>query len=573
MNEGEEAAIDRARPDDASSVPPENIAYDAMQNELQSVLAAPDFARAPIMKRLLSFLVQETLEGRGEQLKAYSVAVDGLGRAPDYDARADSYPRVQVGRLRRLLDNHYAGTRPAGGLRLTIPSGRYRVMMEPVDSLETDRNITGVNPPAGKPLFFLLSMVALAMLIAAATLLTMHFLPDHAKAPGAVHDRPILELGGSSMARDSAFGNAVRAALINGLGRSDVYDLRPQRRSGQLDPKAATPRYKLDADLLDGPRPRLFLRLSMAGPGRLIWSADVSFPHGDLAKSAAIDTVLAPLMASVGKVDGLVAIHELQANEGRTALGYNCLLLYHRYRNERAARELETVQSCIERSLRARPGNADLQAAAAHLTIERMANPTADGRQRSALLATARRHAQLAIQIDPFSPWANAVLARLALERGSCPQTVNFAIRAGELQPFDPVLLADIGLYLVNCDDRRAEALIRRAIAIDDDSEGRFYSPLLLLGIGRGDRALAQEALAQMARPLVGHDGRFHLISAAGYAMLGDIPRARSAWRTLEIDNATVARDPRAYLERLGYAESLSSILVGHLRRAGLTLR
>ena len=41
-----------------------------MREELQSVLASSDFSRAPIMKQLLCFLVEETAAGRGDQLKA-----------------------------------------------------------------------------------------------------------------------------------------------------------------------------------------------------------------------------------------------------------------------------------------------------------------------------------------------------------------------------------------------------------------------------------------------------------------------------------------------------------------------
>lgn len=569
----DEAAIDRHDADTASrSSAVDRPPPDPMRQELLAVLSAPDFSRAPIMKRLLSFLVEETAAGRGDQLKAYSVAVDGLGRAPDYDARADSYPRVQVGRLRRMLDTHYAATRPAGGLRLTIPSGRYRVVMEPADGLAVaDQQAAATGGQPTRPMAFLLSVLALILLVAGAAILAIQLLPDRAMAPVAPRDRPILELDGTTMARGSPFGNMIRASLINGLGRSDIYDLRPMRRSGVADPHAVTPRYRLGADLVEGPTPRLFLRLSMVGPDRLIWSGDVSFPQGERPDAVAIDTALAPLIASVGKVNGLIAIHELQANDGRKAVGYSCILLYHRYRKERSTGELENVEACIERSLRADPGNADLQAAAAHLAIERMASSTADARQRPALLATARRHAQLAAQIDPFNPWTNAARARVALARGSCAQTINFATRASQLQPYDPVLLADTGLYMVDCDDDRAEALIRRAIAIGDDPEGRFYSPLLLLAIGRGDHALAREALAQMAPPVVGQHSRFYLISAAGYAMLGDLPHARAAWRQLKTINAAIARDPHGYLERLGYAGTLNAKLLGHLRRARLT--
>src|SRR3546814_18756877 len=86
------------------------------------------------MRRLLRFLIDQTLAGKGEQLKAYSVAVDGLGRDPDFDAQSDSYPRVQVGRLRRMLDAYYERYGLVNGERLVIPNGAYSVFLMPIYS-------------------------------------------------------------------------------------------------------------------------------------------------------------------------------------------------------------------------------------------------------------------------------------------------------------------------------------------------------------------------------------------------------------------------------------------------------
>jgi adenylate cyclase len=49
---------------------------------------------------LLSYLVTEELEGRGERIKAYSIATEVFGRAKDFDPQQDSIVRVEVGRLR-----------------------------------------------------------------------------------------------------------------------------------------------------------------------------------------------------------------------------------------------------------------------------------------------------------------------------------------------------------------------------------------------------------------------------------------------------------------------------------------
>jgi len=566
-----EVAIDRA---EAEPTPPRTHAdagdAELMREELQSLIASPDFARAPIMKRLLSFLVSETAAGRGDQLKAYSVAVDGLGRAADYDARADSYPRVQVGRLRRMLDSYYGATAPTRGLRLAIPSGRYRVVLQPLP-VEAETS-TGAPAPAilpERPLMFGWRVVAILLLVLLGAATMLRILPMRTAAANVGREPPVLELAGTEMANSSELGNVVRATLLNGLARSGMYDVRAPSRREASGPQAAPARYRLSTDLIEGDSPRLFLRLWHIFPDRLIWSGDISLPAGMRLDADMIDHALAPAIATIGRANGLIAAHELQENAGLEALGYSCLLLYHRYHKERTDLELQHVRACVDRSLKLDANDAELQAAATQLAIDTVTSSSTDPRERPALLLTARRHAQISASIDPLNAWSNIARARVAVLSKACPAAVGFALRASELQPYDPSLLADAGVYLLDCGDARAEGLIRRAIALDDNPDGRFYALLLLLAIARDDRPLALEALAQMSPPVLGRHGRFFLISAAGYAMVGDMARARAAWSHLRAIDAPV-QDPQAFLERLGFSEELGAKAIGHLRRARL---
>ena len=105
----------------------------SMRAELASVLTDPVFARSPVQARLLSYLVEESNRGNGKDLKSYSLAVEGLGKSPDFDSQADSYARVQVGRLRKSLDTFYAGEGATHDHRLFIEGGSYEVTLVPHD--------------------------------------------------------------------------------------------------------------------------------------------------------------------------------------------------------------------------------------------------------------------------------------------------------------------------------------------------------------------------------------------------------------------------------------------------------
>lgn len=99
-----------------------------LAEELKQLLANQLFIRAPVLSRLLIYLVEHRLENKGPAPKAYAIATEALGRPADFDASVDSYPRVMVGRLRSLMDKYYS--QKAWLHRLRIPHGSYEVVVQ-----------------------------------------------------------------------------------------------------------------------------------------------------------------------------------------------------------------------------------------------------------------------------------------------------------------------------------------------------------------------------------------------------------------------------------------------------------
>ena len=74
---------------------------------------------------MLKYMVTQTLAGHADKLKAYSIAVDVLGRKASFDPASDAIVRVQAGRLRAALETHYASEGWANTLRIELPKGTY----------------------------------------------------------------------------------------------------------------------------------------------------------------------------------------------------------------------------------------------------------------------------------------------------------------------------------------------------------------------------------------------------------------------------------------------------------------
>jgi hypothetical protein len=95
------------------------------REELDRVLASGIFNRAPNLATLLAYVCSRYFEGTGDQLKEYNIAVDALGRSPDFDQKRHSIVRVEAHRLRKRLHEYYEGPGADHPLRIYIPPGQY----------------------------------------------------------------------------------------------------------------------------------------------------------------------------------------------------------------------------------------------------------------------------------------------------------------------------------------------------------------------------------------------------------------------------------------------------------------
>ena len=96
-----------------------------IKDQLQLVLKSPGFASSERLKNFLEYVVEETLGGRGDKIKAYSVAVDLFDLGLDFDSSLNPSVRVAAGRLRNKLEHYYFTSKNEDKVKITIPKGGY----------------------------------------------------------------------------------------------------------------------------------------------------------------------------------------------------------------------------------------------------------------------------------------------------------------------------------------------------------------------------------------------------------------------------------------------------------------
>ncbi len=103
----------------------------AVRKQLLRILASEGFVHAARMRRFLTFVVEETLAGRANQLCEYNIGVSVFERGESFEPGLDPIVRNDARRLRQKLLEYYQGMRQREELVIEVPKGGYVPMFRP----------------------------------------------------------------------------------------------------------------------------------------------------------------------------------------------------------------------------------------------------------------------------------------------------------------------------------------------------------------------------------------------------------------------------------------------------------
>lgn len=110
-----------------------NFTHTEIIRQLDKLLDSPQLKNSPVLGKFLSYVVRESLEGRGANLKEYSIGIAALGKSPEFDPQLDSIVRIHAGRLRRALNEYYHDETQDHIMRIVIPKGTYAPEFSPYE--------------------------------------------------------------------------------------------------------------------------------------------------------------------------------------------------------------------------------------------------------------------------------------------------------------------------------------------------------------------------------------------------------------------------------------------------------
>jgi hypothetical protein len=565
----------------------------ALRSEVQRIAASSAFRSSPLLTKLLSFLVEETLAGRGDALKSYWIAVQGLGRPSDFDARQDSYPRVQMARLRRALEGYYAQHGPGEDLCVYLPSGSYRVRLAKLavaypkyyrpladarsETVASDYDLKGFLERGHGQAKAALQMVgvwtlvavALALLLTAALAGLFEFGSDGRTTGGSASpaaDWAILEIQPTVHDADpksSSDAQFIYAKLVDGLSRSWITQVRTNAGSGRDASRRRSGVYTLWTQLTDARSltPTLFVRVSDARTASVVWSQEVALDRDSLGLS---DT-MASLIADLSGPYGIIATQESRRLRTVDAPGYACLLQYVRLTSTRSFTLYPRVRSCLDRPSPEQGLEPTRLAFRAMLVL--------DGQSRSLDRRVAQREAmvlaQQAIEAGPKDAYAQFMMARLAFASSNCVLGERHTRMAVAANPYDPILLAVLGALSTYCQLPLGEDLLERAhrFRMEGDSVARLSLVLAAIYDKRMDRLTSLAGVpAPAERASLPY---YHLCETLLAAARGDRSAAQANWHRYASALRKPSGTPDALLREYIVSDMMRSRIVDFLTGQG----
>ncbi len=100
---------------------------DSLIRQAAAIRASGILGRSSQTQRLFDYLVDSALQAKSP--KELDIAIDALGRGADFDVSQDALVRVYVHKLRKRLDEYYAGAGRDEDPRIVVPRGEYRLAL------------------------------------------------------------------------------------------------------------------------------------------------------------------------------------------------------------------------------------------------------------------------------------------------------------------------------------------------------------------------------------------------------------------------------------------------------------
>lgn len=578
---------------DSGSVESTNFSSEGIvRAQLDRILNSAPFQQSQRRRRFLEYVVNETLAGRGERLKGYSIALEVFDRPATFDANADPLVRMEAGRVRDRLREFYQDEGKSDRVRIDLPKGSYTPTIEvrgeempgpaPVAAnghgpanaaslVQADTQRAGYTRVWTRP-----ALLAGALsLIVAVAIWGITGGRDHSALPDkpSIAVLPFSNIGGDAVW--GRFADGITEDIITDLSHSkDLVVI--ARNSGEVYKHKPVDIRKVGRDLnvkyvLEGSiqplagRIRVTAQLIEVASGSHVWSERYDRPADDLFDVQ--NNVTQRIAATLAGYEGAVAEAErslLRRKPPASLTAFDTYLLGMEAKHTVTKDGLLEAERLFNKAL-----DLDPQLARAHVGLVDVQFYLIDlGLAPSVPDALAKMMAagEMAVRLDANDGKTHYALGLAQLYNGKREQAVAEFARAQTLSPSDADMLVCIGWSLPMLgQSEHAVQLMERALALNPhypDWYNQGLSYVYFFG-KRYDVSIKYRLLVKQPMAL---DHAFLAMAHAYLDRTGDA--AAAAAKAMKLDPSWTAE--RYLSESGGFEDGAAELFVDGARKAGL---
>lgn len=536
---------------------------DEVRTQLTLILQSPDFDATARTRNFLAYVVDQTIKGRADRIKAYAVATEVFGRDSSFDAHSDPVVRIEAGHLRRALDRYYLTAGASDPIIISVPKGSYVPRFEAREIAESPVHKEKSSSWRRKLPIAVFSFSCLAAL----SWLGIQSINADRLAVPAVPRLLVKSF-------DDFSDNGNSSAIARGLTREVIGQIAKFKDIVTIEGDAGTqgsvsptesPRYVLAGDVdMTSDQFRLRARVINVSDNSVIWANSYD---GDLqaSKLIAVEAEIARQVATALAQPYGVIFQADASQQPRDApddwQAYACTLSYYAYRASLDAKTHPTVRKCLEDAVQRFPTYATAWALLSQTYIDeiRFRYPIAPSSSPASIdraLAAARRAVELdpenirALQAEMFALYFNGDL-EAALKVGELAWSIN---------PNDTELVGEYGYRLALSGNwERGCGMIEETRRRNPGPLAYYESALALCSYFRGDFHDAAMWITKTPAP---KNPNYHIIAAAIFAESGQTADALRERDWLFANAPNLVANIRAELAiRLARPEDIERLL------------
>jgi len=586
------------------------LASDEIRAALARVTGSSVFSASPRMQDFLRYVVEETVAGRGDEIKGYTLALEVFGRSGSFDPANDSVVRVEAARLRRTLAAYYGDEGIDDPVIIEIPKGGYVPFFQgkplrppsvssitnipaaipaaaPLDTSEPASVTTATARSRGidKRPHLLAAAAVVLLLVAGAGIYRWQIRqspdegPVDTRAELSRPARPTIAVlpfeAVFGTERDRLLGRGLAteiSAALTGFHELVVLyaDMGAASRPGSIDALDVS-RYRLQGTVASQRGDvRILVQLLDARNNRSLWAQSYERDLNTDSLFELQDEITRQVAATIADPYGVIWQSEInQPHPPQSVSAYYCALSAYDYWRQLSPDMHRRVRDCLEEAVQEEPDYAVAWTALAFFYMDEYRygyNPRGDGSPLDRALAMANK----AVVLDPFDARGYQALYTVQFLRGDIKEFQRIGKKAIALNRNSPDLVGDFGSKLAMSGLwKEGLPLVHQAVDRNPAPPGWLFTPLVYHEYMNGNYANALGYVDRMNTP---DYYRTYVLQAMIYGQMGDQARAKAALDQIGRLKPEFLADPVADMQHWGIAPDILALSVDGLRKAGVAI-